>query len=105
MLDLWGTPFAFETVSGLKRNMTKSSIFNINAYNMIDELGDSLGCKIEKFPTIYLVFHLRKRMSRECGRDLIYARTKKMSTWNKLYLSFVGRFILINSLSHDIPAY
>lgn len=60
MLDLWGTPFAFETVSGLKRNMTKSSIFNINAYNMIDELGDSLGCKIEKSPTIYLVFHLEE---------------------------------------------
>ena len=38
---------AFEAVSGLKINLTKSYIFNINAYNMIDELGDSMGAKLK----------------------------------------------------------
>lgn len=44
-------------------------------------------------------------MSRECGRHMIDTCTKKVSTWNKQYLSVGGGFILVNSVPHDIPTY
>lgn len=58
-----GILLAFE-VSGLKINLTKSCIFSINADNMIEELADILGCRIEKFPTNYLGLPLGVHMAK-----------------------------------------
>lgn len=44
----------FEACSGLRVNWRKSCIFPVNKVQEIQILADSLKCKIEKLPTIYL---------------------------------------------------
>ncbi|XP_026458538.1 uncharacterized protein LOC113359058 [Papaver somniferum] len=40
----------FEVLTGLKQNLDKSSMINIGADNVIQELAAELGCKVEKLP-------------------------------------------------------
>lgn len=47
---IWeGCCFCFEAITGLRVNLAKISIFSINADENIEELADSLDCKVENF--------------------------------------------------------
>lgn len=51
---LRGILLIFEAVTGLRVNLSKSSLFSINADNCIEDLAEVLGCKVEQLPTTYL---------------------------------------------------
>lgn len=45
----------FKAVSGLKVNLSKSTVFSVNAEDSIAEFAEILQCKIEAFPTSSIV--------------------------------------------------
>lgn len=53
---------ALEAVSGLKINLSETSIFYINATSSIETLGDMLGCKTERYLTTYLGLPLGSKL-------------------------------------------
>lgn len=62
-LHLRGILLAFEAVTDLKINLSKSSLFSIDADSNIEELADIMGCKVAEFPTVYLSYLIKKESS------------------------------------------
>lgn len=74
----------FEAVTGLKVNLAKCGIFSINADGCIEELADILGCKVEKFPTVYLGLPLgAKRNNQSTWRVALDRSVSRRTPWKK----------------------
>ncbi|KAG5570465.1 hypothetical protein H5410_060231 [Solanum commersonii] len=84
-----GVLLACEVVSGLKVNLAKSTVFSINAEHCSDDLAGILSCEVEQLPTTYLAQPLGEVFDR-CSSKLV--------PWEKHYLSFGGRLILVNNV-------
>ncbi|XP_075080447.1 uncharacterized protein LOC142165955 [Nicotiana tabacum] len=91
ILYLKGVLQVFEVVTGLRTNLAKSSIFSINADNTVEELATILGCKVEKFPTIYLGLPLGARKNdQNMWQGVLDRCANKLVPWKKQYLSMGG---------------
>lgn len=75
---------AFEAVSGLKVNLAKSCIYNVNADSSINELAELMGCNIEEFPTVYLGLPLDAKVrDKRIWQCVLDKCTKKLVPWKK----------------------
>lgn len=82
MLQVINTPL----VTGLKFNLAKSSIFSINVDECIEELADILGCKVEKFPTVYPGLPLgARRNDQKTWQGVLDRCAKKLVSWKKQF--------------------
>ncbi|XP_026398645.1 uncharacterized protein LOC113294470 [Papaver somniferum] len=96
----------FETITGLKLNLEKSTMINVGADDVIDVLTRELGCKSEKLPLTYLSMPIRAHWHSTSVWDYVLVRMEqKLATWKKRKLNKAGRFVLIKSCLASLPIY
>ncbi|XP_071712212.1 uncharacterized protein [Rutidosis leptorrhynchoides] len=73
----------FENSSGLKVNMSKSSLYGIGvSFNNVEKVANEIGCSASKLPFIYLGMPIGQNMSRKDAWDLVVEKIKKrLSDW------------------------
>ncbi|RVX12744.1 LINE-1 retrotransposable element ORF2 protein [Vitis vinifera] len=97
----------FGHISGLKVNLDKSSIYDINLdQTHLSRLAEMLDCKASDWPILYLGLPLGGN-PKACGFwDLVIERiSSRLDEWQKAYLSFGGRITLIQSCLTHMPCY
>lgn len=86
--------------------MRKGSLFSITADHNVQTLADTLGCKLETLPATYLGLPLGEKYNDiNIWKGIIEKREKKLSTWKRQYLSFVGRLTLVNNVLDGMSIY
>ena len=96
----------FEAVSGLKVNLTKSSLVPVDSLDDVDQLAGSLGCSTNDLPLKYLGLPLRASFKlKAIWRDLEDLMARRLALWKQLYLSKGGRVALIKSTLSNLPTY
>lgn len=97
----------FEVVSGLKVNLSKSSITGINLQqSRVQSLAEILGCSSEKLPMKYLRLPLGGNPINDSFWMLVVEKIgSKLEGWKRVLLSKGGRYMLIQSVLSDIPIY
>ncbi|WJZ85876.1 hypothetical protein VitviT2T_005388 [Vitis vinifera] len=97
----------FGHISGLKVNLNKSSIYGINLDQAhLSRLAEMLDCKASGWPILYMGLPLGGN-PKACGFwDPVVERiSSRLDGWQKAYLSFGGRIILIQSCLTHLPSY
>ncbi|RVX14536.1 putative mitochondrial protein [Vitis vinifera] len=91
----------FGHISGLKVNLDKSNIYDINLdQNHLSGLVELLDCKASGWPILYLGLPLGGN-PKACGfwDPVIERISRRLDGWQKAYLSFGGRITLIHLAS------
>lgn len=93
-----GNSTFFKVASGLKLNFHKSSIHRINLKNQqVDVFVEVLGCKIGKLPLSYLGLPIGANFRQKgVWKPLVDRFRKKLSGWERRYISFGGSLVLLN---------
>ncbi|XP_028121753.1 uncharacterized protein LOC114318966 [Camellia sinensis] len=97
----------FEIVSGLKVNLSKSSVVGINLNDSyVRRVADMLGCSIESFPIKYLGLPLGgdPRLA-PFWEPVLVKIGKCLEGWKRALLSKGGRYILVQSVLGSVPIY
>ena len=97
----------FEHISGLKVNLDKSSIYDINLDHVhLSRLAEMLNCKAFSWPILYPGLPLGGN-PKTCGfwDPVIEKISSRLDGWQKAYLSFGGRITLIQSCLSHLPSY
>jgi hypothetical protein len=85
-----------EAVSGLKVNLTKSSLISVGSLDNVDQLAGSLGCGTAELPLKYLGLPLGASFKlKAIWRDLEDLMARRLAPWKRTYLSKGGRVALI----------
>jgi hypothetical protein len=88
----------FEAVSGLKVNLTKSSLIPVGSLEDVDQLAGSMGCGTADLPLKYLGLPLGASFKlKAIWRDLEVLLARRLAPWKRMYLSKGGRVALIKS--------
>jgi hypothetical protein len=96
----------FEAVSGLKVNLTKSSLVPVGSLGDVDQLVNSLGCGTAELPLKYLGLPLGASFKlKTMWRDLEDRMARRLAPWKRSYLSKGGRVALIKSTLSNLPTY
>jgi hypothetical protein len=96
----------FEAVSGLKVNLSKSSLVPVGSLGDVDQLVDSLGCGTTELPLKYLGLPLGASFKlKTMWRDLEDRMARRLAPWKRSYLSKGGRVALIKSTLSNLPTY
>jgi hypothetical protein len=96
----------FEAVSGLKVNLTKSSLISVGSLNNVSQLAGSLGCGTADLPLKYLGLPLGASFKlKAIWRDLEDLMARRLAPWKRTYLSKGGRVALIKSTLSNMPTY
>jgi hypothetical protein len=96
----------FEAVSGLKVNLTKSSLISVGSLNNASQLAGSLGCGTADLPLKYLGLPLGASFKlKAIWRDLEDLMARRLAPWKRTYLSKGGRVALIKSTLSNMPTY
>jgi hypothetical protein len=81
----------FKAVSGLKVNLTKSSLVSIGSLDDVDQLAGSLGCSTAVLPLKYLGLPLGASFKlKAIWRDLEDLMARRLAPWKWTYLSKGG---------------
>ena len=104
---LRATLVIFESMSGLKMNFNKSLLVGVNIPDSwLSEATSVLSCKVGKVPFLYLGLPIGGNLQRLSFWDPIVNRIKsRLSGWNRRFLSFGGRLILLKSMLTSLPVY
>jgi hypothetical protein len=96
----------FEAVSGLKVNLTKSSLIPVGSLDDAEQLAGNLGCGIADLPLKYLGLPLGASFKlKAIWRDLEDLMARRLAPWKRMYLSKGGRVALIKSTLSNLPTY
>uniref|UniRef100_A0A2N9I5R6 Reverse transcriptase domain-containing protein n=1 Tax=Fagus sylvatica TaxID=28930 RepID=A0A2N9I5R6_FAGSY len=96
----------FEAVTGLRVNMAKSEMVPVGEVQNISELADSLCCHIGGLPLSYLGMPLGASYKAVAvWNPIIEKLERRLSGWQKLYLSKGGRLTLLKSTLSSLPTY
>ncbi|WVZ71541.1 hypothetical protein U9M48_020116 [Paspalum notatum var. saurae] len=98
---------AFEHLSGLKINFTKSELYCFGkAHQHLDSYMEIFGCKVGEFPFNYLGIPIHYKKLRNADWKKGEERfEKRLRSWKGKYLSIGGRLTLINSVLSSLPMY
>ena len=96
----------FEAISGLRINFNKSEMVPIgNVVNMAS-LAAIMGCKTISLPMNYLGLPLGANFkSKSIWDPILEKMERKLSGWQRMYLSKGGRVTLIKSTLFSLPTY
>jgi hypothetical protein len=96
----------FEAVSGLKVNLTKSTLILVSSLDDVDQLTSSLGCGTADLPLKYLGLLLGASFKlKAIWRDLKDLMALRLAPWKRLYHSKEGSVALIKSTLSNLPIY
>jgi exonuclease III len=96
----------FEAVTGLRVNMAKSEMVPVGEVQNISELAESLCCHIGGLPLSYLGMPLGASYKAVAvWNPIIEKLERRLSGWQKLYLSKGGRLTLLKSTLSSLPTY
>jgi hypothetical protein len=96
----------FEAVSGLKVNLSKSTLVPVGSLDDVDRLAGHLGCGTANLPLKYLGLPLGASFKlKAMWRDLEDLMARRLAPWKRLYLSKGGRVALIKSTLSNLPTY
>jgi hypothetical protein len=96
----------FEVVSGLKVNLSKSTLVPVGSLDDVDQLAGHLGCGTSDLPLKYLGLPLGASFKlKAMWRDLEDLMASRLAPWKLLYLSKGGRVALIKSTLSNLPTY
>jgi hypothetical protein len=96
----------FEAISGLKVNLTKSSLIPVGSLDDVDQLAGNLGCGTADLPLKYLGLPLGASFKlKAIWRDLEDLMARRLAPWKRMYLSKGGRVALIKSTLSNLPTY
>jgi exonuclease III len=96
----------FEAVSGLKINLNKSEMVPVGSVLDMEELAGIMGCKIIQLPMTYLGLPLGANFkSKSIWDPILEKMERKLSGWQRMYLSKGGRITLIKSTLSSLPTY
>ena len=96
----------FCIASGLKVNLSISSLLGINLEEGIREYAGALGCSVGEWPIKYLGVPLGGNPScRSFWDPIIRKVVKRLDRWKRAFLSKGERMILIQSVLSAIPIY
>jgi hypothetical protein len=78
----------FEAVSGLKVNLSKSTLVLVGSLDDVDQLAGHLGCGTSDLPLKYLGLPLGASFKlKAMWRDLEDLMARRLAPWKRLYLS------------------
>ncbi|CAN0921774.1 Transposon TX1 uncharacterized 149 kDa protein [Linum grandiflorum] len=96
----------FESITGLRVNLHKSSMFVIGEVLDASVLASIFGCQIEDFPTTYLGLPLGDLGNKARVWDpVIYNLEKRLEGWKAKFLSLGARVTLLQSVLSNLPVY
>jgi hypothetical protein len=96
----------FKAVTGLQVNMAKSEMVSIGEVQNISDLADSLCCHIGVLPLSYLGMPLGASYKAVAiWNPILEKMERRLSSWQKLYLSKGGRLSLLKSTLSSLPTY
>ena len=96
----------FESITGLKINLDKSSILSVGDVVNLDVLTSKLGCKIGVLPSTCLGLPLGTRRNSLQVWDGVEERVrKKLALWKRHYISKGGGVALSKSTLSNLPIY
>ncbi|CAN1280709.1 Putative ribonuclease H protein At1g65750 [Linum perenne] len=96
----------FESVTGLKTNIHKSSMFAVGEVSNAALLADVFRCELAHLPTCYLGLPLGDKVSFEIPwAPVIEKVEKRLGNWKSKLLSSGARLILIKSVLASLPTY
>jgi hypothetical protein len=96
----------FEAISGLKINMLKSEMVPVGHVPNLVDLAAIMGCKIAQLPMSYLGMPLgTKFKSKSIWDPILEKMERKLSGWQRMYLSKGSRVTLIKSTLSSLPTY
>ncbi|MFS7958360.1 putative RNA-directed DNA polymerase [Helianthus anomalus] len=97
----------FYLCSGLKINMSKSSIFGIGVENGdVEAMASILKCKVGETPFAHLGIMVGAKMSRVVNWKFVFDLFEaRLSLWKASMLSIGGRVTLIKAVLESIPNY
>ncbi|CAN1127629.1 LINE-1 reverse transcriptase homolog [Linum perenne] len=96
----------FETISGLKVNLHKSSLFPVGSDPDAAIFTEFLGCHLDHFPSSYLGLPLgTKATSKVIWDPVITSIERKIQSWKTKFLSLGGCIALLKSVLSGLPVY
>jgi hypothetical protein len=96
----------FEAATGLQVNMAKSEMVPVSEIQDISVLAESLCCRIGVLPLSYLGMPLgASYKATAVWNPILEKMERRLSGWQKLYLSKGGRLTLLKSTLSSLPTY
>lgn len=93
-----------EVATGLKVNLSKTTLSSVGDVHNIDELSTILGCSVVPLLITYLVLPLGAKASLKTIWNPVRERMwRKLSNWKGRYLSKGGKLVLLRSVLSTLP--
>jgi hypothetical protein len=96
---------AFEVVSDLKINMSKSVLVPVGDVDNMDELAGIMRCGVSFLPLKYLGLSFGAPKAKSIGDDVVSKIERWLASWQRMYLSKGGRVTLTKSTLSNLPTY
>jgi hypothetical protein len=97
---------AFEAVSGLKVNLSKSKLVPVGNVVDVEGLTNILSCRVSSLPLKYLGLPLGAGFkAKPIWNGVVEKIERWLASWKQMYLSKGGRVTLIKSTLSNLPTY